>query len=171
MSGATQRAPDLDEGEVEVVLNSQQQTIKAPAVLQATDQPRTVQSADHNNEDSNGLPSKLLWALFALGWLFPPCWWVAAAGLQAGGDAQCLIKRRKGQSRSQTAAWRASVVMTAVSAAVLLLALPIYYGRSTVPRAGKQCSVQLCRPYGKFGAGITCGVDCGYCFCPQVPST
>lgn len=123
------------------MLNSQQQNIKTPAVLKPTDQSHEVHQAALSKQGSYGLSSKSLWALFALGWLFPPCWWVAAAaGLQAGGDAQCLMQRRKGQSGSQSAAWRAGVAMTAVSAAVLVLALPIYYGRQAVPRAGKQAT-------------------------------
>lgn len=133
------------EVEVEVMLNSQQQSIEAPAVLQPSDQAQT----DANVISPFLLSSKSLWVLFALGWFFPPCWWVAAAaGLQGGGDAQCLIQRRQGQSKSHAAAWRASVVMTVLSAAVLVLVLPIYYGRETVQLAGKQQAECKCGHYG-----------------------
>lgn len=148
MSVLSFKLSDLDEGEVEVVLNSssRQQTIKAPALLQqpTAQTPIEQQTSEHRpviGKDKlhySGWSSRALWVLFGLGWVFPPFWWVAtAAGLTSGGGAQCFIQRRTGQSRVQTAAWRASLVMTVLSADVLVLVLPIYYSRGTVEKAGE----------------------------------
>jgi hypothetical protein len=82
--------------------------------------------------------SKSLWTAFALGWLFPPCWWAAAAaGLNSGGDRQCLVVKCSGLSRAQTTAWRASVLMSLLSCVVLVSVLSIFYGRLSVQQAGK----------------------------------
>lgn len=88
--------------------------------------------------------SSCLWALFVLGWVFPPCWWAGVAGgLRTGHDSECLIKRRKGLSRSSTIAWAASLIMTVATILVVVLVLSIYHGRPGHQQAGKAEVVTL----------------------------
>jgi hypothetical protein len=90
-------------------------------------------TSDSSNDDKAAAvmwSSCTLWTLFALGWVFAPCWWVgAAAGLRAGNDRQCLIKRKRGLNPAQSAAWWSNVVLTVLSAAALILVTTLYYGR------------------------------------------
>lgn len=82
--------------------------------------------------------SKCLWALFVLGWLFPPLWWAgAAAGLKSGQDRQCLIVKRKRLSPKQVAPWRANVLMSLLSAVVLIVVLASYYGQLSTAHEGE----------------------------------
>lgn len=79
-----------------------------------------------------------LWVLFALGWVFLPCWWIGvAAGLRTGRDGEFLVKRRKKLSTSQNYAWWACVIMSIVSGLVLILVLAIYFGRKAPEAEGK----------------------------------
>ncbi len=76
-----------------------------------------------------------MWALFLTGWLFAPAWWVGlAGGLRCGRDGEFLIKRRQGTA---TRPWAANLVMTLVSAVVLILVLSIYFGRRGAQQDGE----------------------------------
>lgn len=78
-----------------------------------------------------------LWTLFALGWVFPPCSWVGtAAGLRAGNDRQCLIKRKRGLSPAQSAAWWSNVVLTVLSAVALIMVTTMLSGRTSAAQEG-----------------------------------
>lgn len=69
----------------------------------------------------------VMWALFLTGWLFAPAWWVGlAGGLRCGKDGECFIKP-----------WAANLVMTLVSAVVLILVLSIYFGRRGAQQDGE----------------------------------
>ena len=135
----------VEEGEVDVFLAgppcaaARQLTEQSPAqVTINTIQAVATASITSLTSTDCCWSSQCLWAAFALGWLFPPCWWAAAAaGLKSGGDRQCLVTRRRDINPSQAAAWRASVLMSLLSCVVLVLVLSIYYGRQSVQQAGK----------------------------------
>lgn len=76
---------------------------KAPATLAqaaATYHTTTTNSSAAPDEADSCWSKGTMWALFALGWVIAPCWWIGvAAGLKTGGPKQCLLKRRRGLSR------------------------------------------------------------------------
>jgi hypothetical protein len=115
----------------------EKKSAKSPATLREV-QAAPVSASAPVAVDESRWSSTCLWALFVLGWVFPPCWWAGVAGgLRTGRDSECLIKRRKGVSRSSTLAWMGSVLMTVVSTLVVVLVLSIYYGRPGPQQAGK----------------------------------
>lgn len=129
--------------EVAVVVGPQPgKGAKAPADLEANTAP--ADPNDHAaNQTANSNPrnvwsSNCMWAVFLVGFIFPPLWWlVVAVGCEGGKDNECLIKRRKGMTKQQTLAWAASIMMTVVSALVLILVLSIYFGRPGPQQDGK----------------------------------
>lgn len=128
-----------------------QRGAKAPATLQQSEIQAAAAAASSPqrgaHSQGNGWPAALLWVLFIVGWVFPPCWWiVVASGLKTGSDSQFLIKRRKNLSSSQSAAWWASVLMSVVSALVLILVLAVYFGRKSTAQEGEGivCTVEGC---------------------------
>jgi hypothetical protein len=57
-----------------------------------------------------------LWALFVVGWILPPCWWVGVAvGLRGGKDSEFLMLKRK--------------------------VLPMWFGRRSTAQAGECCGL------------------------------
>jgi hypothetical protein len=136
--------PSAEGVEVQVVLAGQQVSAAAQKLAEhASAQVNTTQASAPVPTNSCTSPdrcwsSQSFWTAFALGWLFPPCWWAAAAaGLKSGGDRQCLVLKRRCLNPSQAAAWRASVLMSVLSAVVLVLVLSIYYGQPGAPQDGK----------------------------------
>jgi hypothetical protein len=129
-----------DGAAVHVVLPNQrqQQQTKAEAALQeaaAYRAPAHNETATWSNEDPDkpdpSWSSCTMWTLFAVGWLFAPCWWLGvASGLTAGGDSSCLLRRRRGLKQGQKAAWWAHLIMSLVSALVVLLVCAIYFSRT-----------------------------------------
>jgi hypothetical protein len=129
-----------DGAAVHVVLpNQKQQQTKAEAALQeaaayrasAHNEPATWSQADDPNKPDPSWSSCTMWTLFAVGWLFTPCWWLGvASGLTAGGDSSCLLRRRRGLKQGQKAAWWADLIMSLVSALVVLLVCAIYFSRT-----------------------------------------
>lgn len=123
-----------DDAEVSVVVGPQPgKGAKAPALLEASTAP--ADPTNHaSNQTANSNPknvwsSNCMWAVFLVGFILPPLWWLdVAVGCEGGKDSECLIKRRKGMTKQQTLAWAASIVMTIVSALVLILVLSIYFG-------------------------------------------
>ena len=102
---------------------------KAPARLNQLEATPAAAAADDCVEDKQpgcGWSAKGLWILFLLGWVCPPCWWVGvAAGLRSGKDGEYLLKRRRKLPPQENKAWRACVIMSLVSALVLILVLAI----------------------------------------------
>jgi hypothetical protein len=101
---------------------------------------RNISSHDLNDQAATCRWSAAgLWTLFVVGWILPPCWWVGVAvGLRGGKDRECLILGRKKLSAAQNAAWWACVIMSLVSVLVLLLVLPMWYGRMSAAQAGEK---------------------------------
>jgi hypothetical protein len=130
---------------VEVVLPTKQQAkkkgTKAPATLNqfeadATQPPPAVGKED--DVPACGLSAAGFWALFVVGWILPPCWWVGVAvGLKSGKDSEFLMLKRKKLSVAQNAAWWACVIMSLVSALVLILVLAIYFGKKAPVQEGE----------------------------------
>jgi hypothetical protein len=114
---------------------------KAPATLSQLEPILAVAGADGYAEDRQlgcGWSAKGLWILFLLGWLCPPCWWVGvAAGLRSGKDGEYLLKRRKKLPPQENKAWWACVIMSLVSALVLILVLAIYFGQKSPVQEGE----------------------------------
>lgn len=114
------------DGRVQVeigVAGQEKSSAKSPAALQEA-QPAPAPTA------GCGWSNACMWALFVVGCVFPPCWWLGVAGgLRTGDTHEFLIKRCKGMTKSATIAWAASVLMTVVSSMTLILVLSIYYGR------------------------------------------
>jgi hypothetical protein len=131
--------------EVEVVLPTKQQSkkkgTKAPATLNQFEADATQPQPAAGNEDevpACGLSAAGFWALFVVGWILPPCWWVGVAvGLRGGKDRECLMLKRKKLSSAQSAAWWACVIMSLVSALVLILVLAIYFGKKAPAQEGE----------------------------------
>jgi hypothetical protein len=92
-----------------------------------------------------------MWGLFAVGWIFLPCWWIGVvAGLRSGQDGDFLVKRRKKLTTQQTYAWWGCVIMSFVSAIILILALSIALGRKAPEEEGEGLAwpglcLHLCR--------------------------
>jgi hypothetical protein len=130
--------------EVQVMLTTKQQATKtgtkAPATLnQLEADAAQPQPAAGNGDEvpACGLSAAGFWALFVVGWILPPCWWVGVAvGLKGGKDRECLMLKRKKLSTAQNGAWWACVIMSLVSALVLLLVLPVWYGRRSAVQEG-----------------------------------
>jgi hypothetical protein len=99
---------------VHVLLPNQGDKAKSATTFQDT-------KAQHHAEDAAvdaSCSSKSMWALFAVGWLLAPCWWIGvASGFQLGS----LFKRRKGLNTSQTAAWYAHIFMTVASTVIIVV--------------------------------------------------
>lgn len=114
---------------------------KAPATLNQFEITPATADAAATAEDAApgcGWSATGLWILFLLGWVCPPCWWVGvAAGLRSGKDGEYLLKRRKKLQPQQNAAWWACVIMSVVSALVLILVLAIYFGRKAPAQEGE----------------------------------
>lgn len=87
-----------------------------------------------------------MWGLFAVGWIFLPCWWIGVvAGLRSGQDGEFLVKRRKKLTTQQTYAWWGCVIMSFVNAIILILALSIALGRKA-PEAEGETQLHANRP-------------------------
>lgn len=110
--------------------------------------PAAAAACSNNACSASAWSSKCMWGAFLLGWIFPPAWWAGVAGgLRCGKDNECFLKRRDGTC---TLAWAANVLMSLVSAVVLILVLSIVFGRPgpqqdgehgnhvTLPAAGRQ---------------------------------
>lgn len=111
-------------------------------------------------------PSRCIWTLFVLGWVFPPFWWAAAAaGFRPGRDRQCLLLQRKGLSPSQKAAWHASLIMSMISAVAIIMAFAIHYGQLTAGSTATEGKLKAhsmhtgssaqCRPLAQQHAAVT----------------
>jgi hypothetical protein len=76
-----------------------------------------------------------MWGMFLVGWLFPPAWWAGTLkGLRCGKDDEYFVKRREG---TPTIAWAANLLMSLVSAVVLILVLAIIFGRPGPQQEGE----------------------------------
>lgn len=88
---------------------------------------------------------KCLWAIFLLGWVFPPAWWAGVAGgLRCGKDDEYLFKRRTFKTTSASIAWAGNLLMTLVTPVVLVLVLSIFYGRPGPAQDGECLSGWVC---------------------------
>jgi hypothetical protein len=120
---------------------------KAPATLNQFEINPAAAESDGFAEDKQpgcGWSAKGLWILFLLGWVCPPCWWVGvAAGLRSGKDGEYLLKRRNKLPPQENKAWWACVIMSLVSAVVLILVLAIYFGQKAPLQEGKHAASLL----------------------------
>ena len=113
---------------MQVGVISEQGTKKSPATLDEVQAASAgAASACCNSSKCSACPSNCMWGLFLVGWLFPPAWWAGTfKGLRCGKDDEYFIKRREG---TPTIAWAANLLMSLVSAVVLILVLAIIFGR------------------------------------------
>lgn len=106
---------------------------KAPATLNQFEISPAAAAAHDEAADSApgcGWSNTGMWLLFITGFVFPPCFWVGvAAGLKSGQDGEFLVKRRKKLNTQQAYAWWGCVIMSFISAFILILVLAIYFGR------------------------------------------
>lgn len=132
---------------VEVILTPKQQlggqnhSAKAPATLGECDVAPAQTLHAHESEDevpTCGWSAVGMWAMFVLGFVLLPCWWVGVAvGLKSGGDKQCLMMRRKKLPRAQNAAWWGCVAMSVASTLLLILVLSIRFGNEAPAQEGE----------------------------------
>lgn len=114
---------------------------------------RSSDSSDDDTAAAVMWSSCTLWTLFALGWVFTPCWWVGTtAGLRAGNNRQCLIKRKRGLSPAQSAAWWSNVVLTVLSAVALILAATLLSGRRSAAQEG-MLGLKICSSFAILQVG------------------
>lgn len=117
-------------------------------------EPACTPSPARGSTCSSG-PAWLLWLLFVLGFICPPCWW---AGSIVGLQRKRKGSQSAGMNSSSTAAWHGCIAMSVISTVAVVLGVAIHYGRkphgecyrlepnrlsSTVPHgAGSSCSRQ-----------------------------
>lgn len=126
-------ATSADSVQVNLPKSKKKNGTKAPATLNQFEISPAAAAAHDEAADSAsgcGWSNTSMWLLFIIGFVFPPCFWVGvAAGLRSGRDGEFLVKRRKKLNTQQAYAWWGCVIMSFVSALILILVLAIYFGR------------------------------------------